>query len=266
MRKISKFTAMLLPLLLAGPASAQPKKAATAETRSGAGIYDSNPANAVKAAKELGASKSPQAVDTLLDALAMGLHPEVAAAALEALGAKASAKSFDTVDYYLHHRNPKVREAALVSMGKLADKRAMSRVLLALRDGHKSVRAVAADLAARSSDKRAVEPLIELLKKGDEASAPALASMANPDLARTIGELIGSAPDGLLSRCLGAILMRPDFKPEDARVEVVKALGKIPGNDSLEQLTNYVGSVPENPPRQSRREAEGIIEARMGGG
>jgi hypothetical protein len=59
--------------------------------------------------------------------------------------------------------------------------------------------------------------------------------------------------------------MRPDFKPEEARVEVVKALGKIPGNDSLEQLTNYIGAIPEKPPRDSRNEAENIVEARLGG-
>jgi hypothetical protein len=46
----------------------------------------------------------------------------------------------------------------------------------------------------------------------------------------------------------------------------VRALGKVPGNEALEQLTTYVASVPENPPRQSRREAEAIIEARLGGG
>ena len=35
---------------------------------------------------------------------------------------------------------------------------------------------------------------------------------------------------------------------------------------ALEQLTTYVASIPEKPPRQSRREAEAIVEARLTGG
>ena len=37
-------------------------------------------------------------------------------------------------------------------------------------------------------------------------------------------------------------------------------------NDALEQLTTYVASTPEKPPRQSRREAEVLIEQRLAGG
>ena len=220
---------------------------------------------AIAAAKTLGTSKSPQAMGELLDAVAMGLHPRVASAALDAVALSAKQNAFDVVSFYMHHRSAKVRSSALRVMGVLSDKRAKAMVLDALGDGHKSVRASAAEILAAKKEKKAVEPLISLLKKGDEAAALALAALANSDLARAISELIGQAPDGLLARCLGAILMRPDFKPEEARVEVVKALGKIPGNDSLEQLTNYVGAIPEKPPRESRTEAERIIEARLGG-
>jgi HEAT repeat protein len=222
-------------------------------------------ANAEAAAEALGTSKSPKAVTALLDGLAMGLHPRVAAVALEALAKHGKGESYETVSYYMHHRSARVRSAAVKAMGSLNDKRAKTQVLGALRDSHKSVRAAAAGILAASKNKKAIEPLIALIKKGDDASAMALAALANADLARSLGELIGSAPDGLLARCLGAILMRPDFKPEEARVEVVKALGKIPGNDSLEQLTNYMGAIPETPPRDSRSEAENIVEARLGG-
>ncbi len=220
---------------------------------------------AVDAATALGTSKSPGAMGELLDGLAMGLHPKVASAALDAVALSAKQDAFDVVAFYMYHRRAKVRSSALRVLGALTDKRAKAMVLAALGDAHKSVRAAAAEILAGQKERRAIEPLLSLLKKGDEASAPALAALATPDLARAVSELIGQAPDGLLSRCLGAILMRPDFKPEEARVEVVKALGKIPGNDSLELMTNYVGAIPEKPPRDSRAEAERIIEARLGG-
>lgn len=254
-------------LAIAGPTSeAQNKRKAAPTQNAGSGLGSSDLDSAEAAAKALGASKSPKALDTLLDALAMGLHPRVAAAALDALAVQGKQQSFDILSFYVHHRSSRVRSAALKAMGTLSDKRAKAMVLDGLRDPHKSVRAVAAELLTASRDKRAIEPLIKLLKKGDEPAAAALAALADPELARGIAELIGSAPDGLLARCLGSILMRPDFKPEEARVEVVKALGKIPGNDSLEQLSNYVGSIPEKPPRTSRTEAEAIMEARLGGG
>jgi HEAT repeat protein len=229
-------------------------------------IRSANVEKAEAAAVALGASKSAKAVDTLLDALAMGLHPRVAAAALDSVAKQGKAEAYDTVLYYTHHRSAKVRSSAIKAMGVLNDKRAKAKVLAALRDSHKSVRAAAAGILAEKKEKKAIEPLMELLKKGDEASGMALAALANADLARALGELIGSAPDGLLARCLGGVLLRPDFKPEEARIEVVKTLGKIPGNDSLEQLTNYIGAIPEKPPRDSRIEAEKIVEARLGGG
>jgi HEAT repeat protein len=244
----------------------KPGKAAKAAAAPPASdIRSPNIDKAEAAAEALGTSKSPKATTTLLDALAMGLHPRVAAVALESVAKHRKGESFETVSYYMHHRSARVRSAAVQAMGSLNDKRAKRLVLAALRDSHKSVRAAAAGILAASKNKKAIEPLVALIKKGDEASAMALASLANADLARSLGELIGSAPDGLLARCLGAILMRPDFKPEDARVEVVRALGKIPGNDSLEQLTNYMGAIPETPPRDSRNEAENIVEARLGG-
>lgn len=263
------FTCTLLAMAAASPdAEAQrkgKKKGAPAQAQP-SDIRSASLEKAEAAAEALGKSKSPKSVDTLLDALAMGLHPRVASAALDAVAKHGKQESYETVAYYMHHRSAKVRSSAVKAMGTLNDKRAKAKVLAALRDSHKSVRAASAQILAAKKNKKAIEPLLALLKKGDEASAMALAALANADLARGLGELIGSAPDGLLARCLGAILMRPDFKPEEARVEVVKTLGKIPGNDSLEQLTNYLGAIPEKPPRDSRTEAESIVEARLGGG
>lgn len=221
---------------------------------------------AVAAARSLATQKGAPAVAALLDALALGVAPEVAVVALEALAAHRDVKAFDTVAVYRDHRAPKVRAAAVATLGALDDARADKLVIDALTDGHVSVRAAAAGVIGERKLKKASKSLVALLKGGDEAAAPALAALADPELAKDIAELIGQAPDGLVARCLGAILLRPDFKPEAARVEVVRALGKVPGDEALEHLTAYVSAVPENPPRQSRREAEALIEAKLGGG
>jgi len=230
-----------------------------------ADLASPDPAVATTAAKALASVKSNPATEALLDGLALGMHPRAAAAALDSLASHGKLKSLDTIMVYASYRNPKVRASAVTAAGAIKDSRAQALVLSALRDGHVSVRAAAAEAVRDTKLKQGIESLLALLEIGDEAAAPALAAMADPDLAREVAELIGKAPDGVVARCLGAILIRPTFKPEEARVQVVRALGKIPGGDAIEQLTNYVGSVPEKNPRQSRREAETLIERKLTG-
>lgn len=229
-------------------------------------LLDANLAIAVKAAELLGRTNDSRALTVLLDSLALGLHPKVAAAALASVAAHGDVKAYDTVAYFAHYRDPHVRAAAVGALASLDDSRAIEGVLAALRDGDKSVRAAASEAVAARSIKRGIEPMLELLKRGDDAVVQPLAKMADPDLARAIGELIGAAPDALTAACLGAILLKPSFKPEAARVEVVRALGKIAGSEAVEQLTTYIEKIPEKPPRQSRREAEALVEARLTGG
>ncbi len=221
---------------------------------------------AVNAAELLGRTNDKRALTALLDALALGLHPKVAAAALQSVGAHGDVAAYDTVAFFAHYRDANVRAAAVGALAALDDSRAIELVLASLRDGNRSVRAAASEAVATRSIKRGIEPMLELLKRGDDAVVQPLAKMADADLARAVGELIGAAPDALTAACLGAILLKPSFKPESARVEVVRAIGKIAGSEAVEQLTTYIEKTPEKPPRQSRREAEALVEARLTGG
>jgi len=221
---------------------------------------------ATRAAALLGKDRSQAGLDALLDALALGLHPQVAVAALDALAARKKPAALDTLVAYSEHRNPKVRAGAVSALAAIDDRRTEKHILAALHDGHVSVRAAGAAAVAARKLKAGIDPLMLLLVKGDEATAPALAALADPELAKNVAETIGKAPDALVARCLGGILARPDFKPDSARVEVVRALGRIEAQEALEQLTTYVSSVPKNPPRQSRKEAEQLIQLKLGGG
>jgi HEAT repeat protein len=220
---------------------------------------------AVAAARALGDSTDKAAREALLDALALGLDPRVTAAALGSLVRLPDASVYDVAAFYASYRNAKVRAAAVSALGALDDSRAVAGVLQALHDSDKDVRAAAAEVVARRKLKQGIEPLLALLKKGDDAAGPALATLADPDLARSLGDLIGTAPDGPLARCLGAILLRTDFGAEPAKLELVRALGKVPGPDAVEQLAAYIEATPEKPPRQSRREAEALVDARLTG-
>ena len=249
------------PKKKAAPARVSPEVAEAAKALAGADLDAAG-----KAAGALGRDKSQAGLDALLDALALGLHPQVAIAALDGLAARKKAAALDTLVAYREHRNPKVRASAIGALAALDDRRVDKHILAALHDGDVKVRAAAAGAVAQRKLRGGVEALLQLLVKGDEASAPALAALADPELARKVAETIGKAPDPLVSRCLGAMLARPDFKPDGARVELVRALGRIEAEEALEQLKLYVASVPKNPPRPSRKEAEQLIQVKLGGG
>lgn len=220
---------------------------------------------AAAAAQKLGSTKQTGALTALLDALALGVHPRVAAVALSAVGNHADARAVDVLMYYATNRNPDVRAAAVLGLGTVDDKRARVAVAHAFTDGEKNVRAAACKVAETRKDRSSAGALIALLEKGDEATVPALAAIASPELARRLGELVGNAPDGLLAETLGMILLRPDLGKEEVYVQVVEVIGKIPGEEAVVALTNYVSATPEKPPRLSRRRAQELAEQRLSG-
>ena len=231
-----------------------------------AAINGANVEAAVKAAEALGASPEPAAHDALLDALAMGPPPTVAIVAISALTQHPAPPDVTALKRYAGHRNPMVRSAALGSLATYPDPVARKALIAGLRDMTGAVRAAAAAAAAKGRVREAVEPLFELLGRNEEPAAKALAAMADADLARKIGEQFGKVPEAILAQTLGMVLKRSDFGPDPARVELVRAIGKIQDPQAIAVLTDYVDATPKNPPRASRQEAQKMVEARMGGG
>lgn len=241
-----------------GPAKAEIAPLVTA--LNGTGVEE-----AAKAADQLGAAVDPAAHDALLDALAWGLPPAVAVNAIGALGQHPAPPDVAALKRYAGHHNPSVRSAAFAALAMYPDPAAHQIVVMGLHDAAGIVRGAAAAAAAKGHVREAIDPLFELLARGEEPAARALAAMADADLARKIGDLFGKVPDAALAQCLGMILKRTDFGPDDARVELVRALGKIQDSAALTALSDYVDATPKNPPRQSREEALKMVEARIGG-
>lgn len=256
----------------AQPAPGQAKKAA----RKKAGKVDLGPtiaalhgadlAVAAKAAETLGASSDPDAHEALLDALAMGLPPAVATVAAAALAQHPAPPDVIALRRYAGHHNPTVRSAAIGALASYPDPSARKAVVAGLSDMTGSVRAAAAAAAAKGRVREAIEPLFALLARGEQPAAKALAAMADVDLARKIGDQLGKVPDTILAQTLGMVILRKDFGPDPARVEVVRAIGKIQDSIAVTVLTDYVDATPKNPPRQSRQEAQKMVEARLAGG
>lgn len=265
-----------LSLALGGSAMAAPAKGAAKAAAKGkvkselasavTALNGTAVEEAAKAADELGASADPAAHDALLDALAWGLPPAVAVNAIAALGQHPAPPDVAALKRYAGHHDQSVRSAALAVLAMYPSPEAHQIVLGGLHDAAGNVRGAAAAAAAKGHIREAVEPLFALLARGEEPASRALAAMADPDLARKIGDELGKVPDAALAQCMGLILKRADFGPDDARVEIVRALGKIQDKAALDALGDYVDATPKNPPRQSREEAAKMVEARLGGG
>lgn len=219
---------------------------------------------AVKAAATLGASTDPGAHEALLDALAWGMPSTVAISAITAVAQHPAPPDVAALKRYADHHNPSVRSAAFGALALYPHPDAQAAITRGLHDQLASVRGAAAAAAAKGRVRSAIEPLFALLAKGEEPAAQAVAAMADPELARKLGDEIGKFPDAALAHALSLILKRNDF-PDTARVDIVRTIGKIKGQEAVTALTDYIDATPKNPPRQSRQEAEKMVEARMGG-
>jgi len=246
-----------------GPA---PKKAAVDLAPLVAQLASTDLEVAAKAAVQLGLAEQPAAHDALLDALAMGLPPPVALEALSAITLHPAPTDVAHLKRYSTHRNPNVRGAAVASLAVYPDPVATAAVIAALRDSTGIVRGAAAAAAGRGRIRAAAEPMMILLERGEESAARGLAALADTDLAAKIADRLGKVPDATLALCLGLILKRADFGPDPAKVEVVRAIGKIQDKAAITALVEYIDATPAKPPRPSRQEAEGIVSARLGGG
>jgi HEAT repeat protein len=221
---------------------------------------------AARAADTLGASAEPAAHDALLDALALGLPPAVTKHAFDALVKHPAPPDVAALRRYATHRSPTVRSAAIGALAMYPDPNARLAVIAGLSDPVATVRAAAAAAAGKGRIRSAVDPLLNLLAKGEEPSARALAAMADTELARKLGDQLGKVPEASLALALGLILKRPDFGPDTERVEIVRAIAKISDSSAVAVLTDYLDATPKNPPRPSRAEAQGVVDARLGGG
>jgi len=259
--------ALFVGLLLAAPALAGPPKKAKLDLAPlAAALAGDDAEQAAKAADTLGDAADPAAHEALLDALALGPPAPVAVAAIGALAGHPAPPDVSALVRYAGHRDPSVRGAAIGALALYPDPVAQAAVVHGLHDQTGIVRGAAANAAAKGHITAAVEPLFALLAKGEEPAARALAQLADPDLARKIGDQLGHVPEATLALCLGAILKRADFGPDTARVEVVHALANLSDPAALSALTDYIDATPKTPPRPSRSEAEHAVEAKIGGG
>ena len=138
-------------------------------------------------------------------------------------------------------------------------------LIAALSDSSSEVRAVAAEALGERRERSAEPALIKLLLRKDSAAPAALGKIGGADTARALSEMIGNVPDSFITETLGLLLLRSDFGPDPLRLEVVKTLGKLPGGQPIDILSDYLketGKDKADKARLSRIEASKIIEQR----
>lgn len=229
-----------------------------------ADLHGDNVDRAVAAASALGSLKGDAAaIDALMGALQLGAPPKLTVALIESIALHKSAKSLDLVRHFVTNRRAEIRVAAVNAVGSVEDPRVATILIATLGDSSPMVRARAARLLAELKERRAEKPLFKMLRRGDKAAARPLGTVGGVETAKQLAELIGELPDAAIATALGTMLKRGDFGPDPLRVEVVKALGKIPGADATAALVEYVASVPAKEVRISKAKAEKLLEERQ---
>jgi HEAT repeat protein len=206
--------------------------------------------------------------------------------------------SLQVLALYAHHRNPELRKRATAALAALiappaeppaagaAAGKAPARppaappsppvaaaeaaqvvpmLITALSDSSADVRAVAAQALGDRREKSAEPALIKLLLRKDASAPAALGKIGGADTARALSEMIGNVPDSFITETLGLLLLRPDFGPDPLRLDVVKTLGKLPGSQPTDILSDYMnqtGKDKADKARPSRAEASKIVEQR----
>lgn len=254
-----------------GPKAAKAAKAAKPAkvdvVAASAALVGTDAKAAAQAATDLGTSDTTAAHEALLNGLAGGLAAGVAEPALAAVAMHPGPADVATLAVYAGHRDADIRIAALTALSAYPAPGARALLVAGLGDAVEPVRAAAIDALVRAKSKAGIDRMIALLGKNEDAAIAGVAALADVDLARKLADQIGKLADAPLAVCLGKILLRADFTTsDDARLQIVTALGKIPASEALAALGDYIEATPPKPPRPSRKEAEAVLSARMGGG
>lgn len=191
----------------------------------------------------LGASGTPASAAPLIELLAVGARPKVAAAALQSLRRLASPASTEIVILYCGNRNPEVRKSAIEALSVSKDARVPDVLLARLGDANDGVVAAAVEALVARHRAEAAPRLVELVKLQVPGMAAPLGQLAPVSMVPALEALRGSVSDADLATTLGEVLKRTDV-PEPTRVELVKSLAEIPGPDATTALAEYVGGLP----------------------
>ena len=260
MRRLLVICWIAAGLLAARPASAQMTGNVD---RLKADLHGVDLDRAVAAASALGSLKDSRARDALMGALQLGAPPKLVNALLEALGQHKDPKTVDLLRHYANNRNVTIRVTALKALGQIPSP-AVARILIdALGDSNPMVRARAARLIGNLKYTKAQRSLFKMLKRGDKSAAGPLGKVGGVEAAKQLAELIGTLAGSAIANAFGEMLKRKDFGPDPLRLQVVRALGKIPDAEATVALVEYIASVPPKEIRLSKKIAERIVAGRQ---
>ena len=218
------WTACLAALLLAGgcgPGSTGPGEGAPDLLEQ---LHSPKPALRIEAARELGNSKSREAVEPLIRLL-FDSREDVRLAAIEALGEIGSDRATEQLMKALSSPDWRVRRAAARALGRIGDLRATDALLAGLEDERRAV-AYAAALAVASQGPGARDDLVDRLDHTNgvlrECAVLALGEIRDPRAAEKLYPLLKD-PEPLV------------------RLSVADALGKIGDTNAIDDIVALLG-------------------------
>lgn len=232
-------------------------------------LIDGDDIQVEEAALKLAAANNKESLEVILDALSVGAGPRIQTILLESLPARKDPRALDLLVRYARSRNIEVRKKAVLALAELPLDKSTDALIAALSDSVEEVRSAAATALGKRRATKAEKPLQRLFDRGDKSAATALGQLGGADLARSITEKIGSLPDAQVAALLGEMLKRSDVGPDSFKLDLVRALGRLPGVEATTALLSY--STVTNPSKgkpapvpPSVTEAQKILDQRSG--
>jgi HEAT repeat protein len=240
---------------------AAPKLTASELEKLSADLIDEDDQKVIGAATRLAEVGGDEALDRILEVLAIGTYPRVAPDLLNAVAEFKNPRSLHILAMYSGNLNFRVRMAAIKALAALPGPQSVDILIERLGDPHAEVRTIAAEALAERKEARSVPRLFALFKRNDAGAAGPLGRLADLDMTTKIAELRGTVADANLAVALGELLKRPGA-PDRLRLDIVRTIGRIPGADATTALVEFVGSLDPKDASPARDEAQTLIDQR----
>jgi HEAT repeat protein len=219
---------------------------------------------ALSEAKAAGKGAGPLA-PFIEDVLRRGAPGELAALALDALGAIGSETSAPAIAPYARHRSPETRKKALAALSRTGGSLAVATLRAALSDPDAAVRGIAASGLGALKGKEAVQDLFTALDHDVVEAAASIGQLCVPDECEKLAGKLSKLGLDVMTSAFDAIVFRPAAEiPDEAKIRIVERVRDLRTAEANKYLRDVQSRWPKSDSVRVRQALEQAVAATAG--
>ena len=207
-------------------------------------LLGSDDADSIRLALETLATKGEtRAIAPIAERIRGGLPPDLADAAVMALGALGKPQAGPVLFELLSHRRASMRQAAVEAIATTTPRGAGEALVRTLSDPEPDVRSAAAIALGQVGHREGVDALFAALDHDVFAAGAALGQLVTPAQMDRLFAYVGRLPFDVLTPALNEVFARDDFATP-AKVELVGRLAELATPEVKAYLTELAEVMP----------------------